>query len=234
MNPFRRVICKFVQLFFELLSTRRKPKGTILMLHWVGDDDGCGNSYHISKEEFKALLQWLKAKNMIRLEDWETESDFYALSIDDVPDNFYHNAFPILKEMNMPFTIFVNVSLLDKEGYLSSEQLKEIANSKLCTVGSHGVKHDLFHRMTITEARKDLEDSKSILESLIGKKVDMYAFPYGSYYACGFRHKSLVANVYKYGFSTVATYVTDPLSLPKYFIPRVNVDSCFIKKITNE
>lgn len=204
------------------------------MLHRVGYDNEKHSPYHISKDDFKTLLECLKAKNIIRLENWETESDFYALSIDDVPDNFYHNAFPILKEMNMPFTIFVNVSLLDKEGYLSSEQLKEIANSKLCTVGSHGVQHDLFHRMTTTEARKDLEDSKSILENLIGKQVDMYAFPYGSYYACGFRNKSLVANVYKYGFSTVATFVTEPLTLPKYFIPRINVDTCFIKKFTNE
>lgn len=233
MNPFRRVICKFVQLFFEILSTKRKHKGTILMLHWVGDDEN-GNPYHISKEKFRALLQWLKAKNMIRLENWENESDFYALTIDDVPENFYHNAFPVLKEMGVPFTIFVNVSLLDKEGYLSSEQLKEIANSKLCTVGSHGVKHELYHEMTATEARKDLEESRKRLEGLIGSRVDMYAFPYGSYYACGFRHRSLVEKVYKYGFSTVATFVTEPLTLPKYFMPRINVDTCFIKKLSHE
>ena len=83
------------------------------MLHWVGDEiqDEETEPYRISTEQCRRFLVWLKSKNTIRLENWEREEDFYALTIDDVPENFYYNAYPLLKEASIPFTLFVNVSL---------------------------------------------------------------------------------------------------------------------------
>ena len=108
---------------------------------------------------------------------------------------------------------------------------KEIANSKVCTVGSHGVKHELYHEMTAIEARKDLEESRKRLEGLIGSRVDMYAFPYGSYYACGYTNKHLAGTIYKYAFGTVACPITKPSLLKNYFLPRINADVKFINNI---
>lgn len=233
MNYIRRTICKLLHLFYEKQSVFKKHKGIVLMLHGVEKNSANGNLYQITLEECKKLLIFLKRKNTIRLENWKQENDFYALTIDDVPSNFYYNAFPLLREGGIPFTIFVNVSLLDSEGYITSCQLKEMADCDLCTVGSHGITHSLYYKMSKTNAQKDLAESKRILEGIIGKKVEMYAFPYGSYYACGFVNKVLVTQIYKYGFSTIAAYITEPQSLPDYFIPRINVDSNFIKK-TNE
>ena len=109
--------------------------------------------------------------------------------------------------------------------------LKEMADSELCTVGSHGWKHEFFYKFNKKGIRQDLESSKKHLESLIGMSVELYAFPYGSFYACGLKHKHLVSDYYKYGFGTVAVPITNPSLLPKYFLPRINVTEVNYKSV---
>ena len=196
------------------------------MLHWVGDEvlNEETEPFRISTEQCKDFLQWLKSKNVIRLENWEKEQDFFALTIDDVPENFYHNAYPLLREAGIPFTLFVNVSLLNKEKFITREQLVEMSQDKLCTIGSHGVSHGEFALLNKEQVLRELQDSKHELELIIGKPVEMFAYPYGSYYACGSANKYLAEEVYKYAFGTVACPITKPSLLKKYYLPRINVD----------
>lgn len=203
------------------------------MLHWVGDEvlDEEHERYRIQTNQFRKLLEWLKLRNVIRLEKWEQVKNFYALTFDDVPENFYQNAFPLLKESSIPFTLFVNVSLLDKDGFISKEQLLEMSRYELCTIGSHGVTHGEYALLNRMEALKDLEESKAELERLVGKTVEMYAYPYGSYYACGYRNKHLAGKVYKYAFGTVACPITKPSLLRCYFLPRINLNVEFVNSL---
>ena len=203
------------------------------MLHWVGDEtqDDETESFRISTSQFIKLLQWLKTKNVIRLEDFEREKNFYALTIDDVPENFYNNAYPLLKEAGIPFTLFVNASLLDKKGFITKNQLIEMSHCKLCTIGSHGVNHDEFALLDEKEALTDLKESKEVLEGIIGINVEMFAYPYGSYYACGYSNKYLSGTIYKYAFGTVSCPVTKPSLLKKFFLPRINVDSKMVNNL---
>lgn len=232
MHILRRLYCKLVQSFFTHVLSLLKSKGRVLMLHWIGDDtDESHNKYSISVDEFNRLALWLKIENTIRLEDWEKAENFCALTIDDVPENFYLNAYPILLEKHIPFTIFVNTSLLDTDGYITTSQLKEMAGCGLCTIGSHGVEHDLFYCKGKEDIIKDLTTSKAILEHIVGKEITMYAYPYGSYYACGFKNKHLVTDVYKYGFGTIGCGITNPLIMPYYFLPRINVTHSLIKNL---
>lgn len=233
MKIIRRIIGKSCHVFHINAAKCFVPQGKVLMLHWVGDealDDEC-EPFRISVAQCKRLLLWLKSKNSIRLENWEHSDDFYALTIDDVPENFYHNAFPLLKEYGIPFTLFVNFSLLNKKGFITKEQLLDMSQCQLCTIGSHGVNHSEYALLDKEEALRDLKESKRELEQLIGKPVEMYAYPYGSYYACGYTNKHVAGEVYKYAFGTVACPITKPLLLKRYFLPRINVDVELIRNM---
>lgn len=129
-----------------------------------------------------------------------------------------------MEEAGIPFTLFVNVSLLDKEEFITRKQLVEMSQSELCTIASHGVSHGEFALLNKEQALQDLQDSKCELEQIIGKPVEMFAYPYGSYYACGYANKHLAGKVYKYAFGTVACPITKPSFLKKYYLPRINVD----------
>lgn len=233
MNIFRRIIGKCCHLLVCNISRFLELRGKVLMLHWIGDEEQLDETsrFQISKKEFRTLLSWLKTQNVTRLEDWEYAADFVALTIDDVPQNFYENAFPLLKEYEIPFTLFVNISLLDKVGYITKSQLIEMSQCRLCTIGSHGVNHGEFALLNKKEALKELLDSKHELERLVNKPVRVFAFPYGSYYACGYRHKYMAGEVYKYAFGTVASPITRPSLLKKYFLPRINVDERLLNKV---
>lgn len=229
MYWIRRIFSKVVHIYYGFISLRHSESGRIYMLHNVGGtEDG---PFNISAMDLEAFLMRKKVENFVRLESWTKQSGFRALSIDDVPEGFYHNGFPLLKKYNIPFTIFVATGLLDTDGYITTDQLKEMSNSNLCTIGSHGISHGEYCKLSASERKKELYESRMKLEQITGKSIELYAFPYGSIYACGIRHKKEVMKYYKYGFGTIQSPVTEPLSLPYYYLPRINVSNNNINTI---
>lgn len=226
MKFIRRIIGKIMHIILIFAAKFFFTEGQVLMLHWVGNEvqDDETEPYRISIVQFERLVQWLQNRKTIRLEKWENEHDFYAITIDDVPENFYLHAYPILKRAGLPFTIFVNISLLNQEGFITTEQLIEMSQCELCTIGSHGISHGEFAVLNREQVEYELKNSKLILESIVNKPVELFAFPYGSYYACGYSNKHLAGEIYEYAFGTVASSITKPSLLKKYFLPRINVD----------
>lgn len=233
MKIIRRIFSKICHSLLIGLAKFFPIKGHILMLHWIEDTNivGDANQYRIPISQFKKLLIYLRSKNTIVLYNWEKENNFYALTIDDVPECFYYSAFPLLKEFQIPFTLFVNTSLLDQNGYITKDQLVEMSQSDLCTIGSHGVNHCEYSALNRRQLNREFSKSKTILESITEKEVNLFAFPYGSYYACGFFNKGLVLCEYKYAFGTVSCPITKPLLIGKRFLPRINVDNSYINSL---
>jgi peptidoglycan/xylan/chitin deacetylase (PgdA/CDA1 family) len=64
---------------------------------------------------------------------------------------------------------------------MTEAQLKELAASPYATIGAHSHYHNDLARININDATEELRFSKHYLENLIGKPVDSFAFPYGSY-----------------------------------------------------
>lgn len=159
----------------------------------------------------------------MHLEGWQTHPSFSAITFDDAWESFYINAYPILKQRNIPFTVFISIELLDKPYYITTEQLLELSQCHLCTIGSHGIHHSPFAKMNRNQIEKEFESSKTIIENIIEKEVILFAFPYGSYAACGFRYKSLALKYYKYAFSTIPTPIRKCCQ-NNYFLPRINVN----------
>ncbi len=104
-------------------------------------------------------------------------------------------ALPQLEKFGLPMTLFVAAGFVGCEGYLSEEELREIARHPLVTIGAHGFSHRHFTRLNTVEARFELVESQRLLESITGKVVDLMAWPYGECNAeleelskqCGYR-----------------------------------------------
>jgi len=213
----------------RFLAGLSPEKGRVLMFHDIGNDSG---ELNIDINLFERILQKTNGMEYNVLKYWElAKNKFVALTFDDVMESFFTNGYPLLKKYNYPFTIFVNLSLLDTPGFITTNNLKELASDPLCTVGSHGMNHGYFANFSDEEALKDMKESQEKLQLLTGKAVELFAFPYGSVAAVGWGKHKLVRQVYRYGFSTVNSPIAKHNPLPLGFLPRMNVDNNTIKNL---
>lgn len=166
----------------------------------------------------------------------EHNKNTFAITFDDVYDNVFHYAYPILKKHKIPFAIFVSVSLLNKEGYLSTKQLELLSKDNMCTIGSHGIDHIFYRDLNTDELNIQFNGSKETLMKLTGKEIFAFAFPYGSFYACSIKSiAKLTKTEYKLGFSTIPVSLKTKFITGKYFLPRINVTNKYIvSKLSNE
>jgi peptidoglycan/xylan/chitin deacetylase (PgdA/CDA1 family) len=64
---------------------------------------------------------------------------------------------------------------------MTKGQIKQISASPYANIGAHGYYHNDLARIGINDAAEELVFSKQYLENIIGKQVNSFAFPYGSY-----------------------------------------------------
>ncbi|MBQ9021164.1 MAG: polysaccharide deacetylase family protein [Eggerthellaceae bacterium] len=62
---------------------------------------------------------------------------------------------------------------------LNQEELKELSQSPLVTIGSHTVNHPSIGRLSISDQLYELAESKDLLERLTGSSVTQFAYPFG-------------------------------------------------------
>lgn len=110
----------------------------------------------------------------IDVEDWYQTLDFnfpqhtWGIYEDRVTENL-KKIISVLDRFNIKATFFVLGCIAEKHPAL----IKELV-LKGHEIGSHGTDHRLVYKQTPKEFRKDIVNSKNILEHLTGKKVELF------------------------------------------------------------
>jgi peptidoglycan/xylan/chitin deacetylase (PgdA/CDA1 family) len=78
-------------------------------------------------------------------------------------------------------TVYVTTGQVGAPGWLSEQELANLAQLPGVEVGSHGARHERLDELQHGELVSELRGSKSQLEQLIGKHVDSFAYPHGAY-----------------------------------------------------
>jgi peptidoglycan/xylan/chitin deacetylase (PgdA/CDA1 family) len=138
----------------------------------------------ISPEKFESHLRWLarRADRVVPLHDLIDLSEkkgFYAITFDDGFRDNLTVALPLLEKYDLPMTLFAVAGFIGQENYLSARELKTLARHPLVTIGSHGLNHKHFSKLSPEEAIFELTESKRILEEITRKEIDLLAYPYG-------------------------------------------------------
>ena len=103
------------------------------------------------------------------------------ITIDDGFQSFYDEAWPYLKENNIPFILFISTEPVGRNGYMSWSQIKEIESSDLGTIGHHSHTHKYLIDMTNENFIKDIETASKIFEEKLGYVPSIFSYPFGEY-----------------------------------------------------
>lgn len=136
----------------------------------------------LSTEDFRKFFS--KERKYVSLEAVTADraySGLSAVTFDDSLEDVYTVAYPILKEKGIPFTVFVLSRFVGQPGYVTAEQLREMAADPLVTIGVHGTEHKVLTQVTPEEQREEIVESKKEIEAIISKTCRFFAYSHGQY-----------------------------------------------------
>ena len=211
----------------------QKKDIVILMFHEVcpiSEAKDCQLSIDFSN--FKAVVESIRTeRKIVRLRDIEQfNTPIAVISFDDTYQNIFDEAVPFLISNDLPFELFICEELINKPGFISESNIKEMKNVNQCSISFHSK----FHAFLSNKNKDDFLNNISSLdfEKKYGINCQFFAFPYGSFYASYSRHIKEVNTYYKYAFSTIdSSFSYGYLKKHKHFLPRVNTCDRTFRKV---
>lgn len=236
------LISFFTFRLFDLISNiKSKEKSAIILFHHITDDESLSveGSCKCSIGGFIRILDYLKEnKDVISINKMigliagkDRVNNKVVISFDDVPDDFMANAYPYLLKYKFPFTLYITTSFLDKEGYLSTDDLLSLSLDPLCSIGCHTNTHPFLSSPNI-DLRSEILFSKITIENLIKKPVYHFAYPYGKPIALNSKVIKYVMQCgYKSSVTTIPGYINKFCMIKMFELPRINFDIYLNKKL---
>jgi len=107
-------------------------------------------------------------------------------------------AAPVLCELNFSATFYVTAGFLGRRGFMTAAQLRELYGRGF-EVGCHSMTHPYLPELDLAGLDREIVESKSSLEQIMGKAVDHFSCPGGRY------DDRVVEVVKRAGYRTLAT-----------------------------
>ena len=170
-----------------------RPSGsTLLIYHRVGG--GSRDELDVGTDQFREQVDALGDQEVSSLDDAWTAlrrgdpRHRVVLTFDDGFADVYVNAWPLLRERGLPFTIYLTTayvggrmrwegSTAKEQGApgLSWDQLREMVGSGLCTIGNHTHTHVRPEQLTT----KELDRCSELVEQRLGVTPRHFAYTWG-------------------------------------------------------
>jgi peptidoglycan/xylan/chitin deacetylase (PgdA/CDA1 family) len=160
----------------------------ILCYHSISESKD--NELLLSPEKFKSQLKYLKDNGYTPI----TMDELYnflknnksipeksvVITFDDGYRDNYTTAFPILKEFGFKATVYVISNFVENDLYMTKAQIKEMSDWGI-DIESHTDNHEDLSKLTLDQQYETMKKSKEQLETILSKKVDYIAYPFGKF-----------------------------------------------------
>lgn len=180
--------------------------------------------YILFQEAFRSQMNWLVQNGWRGLSVGEAlgypAGKSVAITFDDGTETDLIAAAPLLKEKRLDATFYVTAGFIDNSGYMSSAQVREL-HALGFEIGCHSMTHAYLDDLDEPALRREIFDSKKMLEDTTGGKIEHFSCPGGRF---SNRVRDLVREA---GYRSMATSRThanssaiDPYSLGRVAILR--------------
>lgn len=220
----------------------------ILLYHRIDNISNDPIMLTVSPETFEEHIKYINkfykpislTELINRIKNKSLKGDEICVTFDDgYKDNFI-NALPILEKYNTPATIFVTTynlgnqasfewdmkySSTERANFLSTEEIKMLANNPLIEIGAHTHNHVRLSDLPKDDQLLEIEISKKILEDIIQKKVLHFAYPFGGKQDFNDISKIVVKDIgFVSAYENVGLLGTSSSDI--YAFPRINIREC--------
>lgn len=222
---FKNIVDRIEAIYAKEIVEKRKWEIPVIMYHRVVNDatEAGVHGTYVTKDIFEKQMEYLKSQGYetVTFKDlvnngykkrFDRDKKWIMLTFDDGYTDNYDIAYPILKKYGYRGIIYL-VSDLDynrwdveeksnperKFSLMSIDQLKELKEYGI-EFGGHTKTHPRLGKISLDDAKKEIEESKAVLEERLDEKLISFAFPYGD---LNEDVKAIVKNVgYKFAVAT--------------------------------
>lgn len=163
--------------------------------------EGSLRSLYVTPRMFRFQMRYLKVagfkvvtlNEILNFIDGEIADDkLIALTFDDGYQDFYENAYPVLREYGYPSTVFLVSDLIGKENLwdypergirkrlLDWDRIIETKNHSV-VFGSHSKTHPFLSELSDAEIAHEVKGSKDAIEERLNMPVEFFCYPSGDY-----------------------------------------------------
>ena len=196
-------LVKLSVLPYGLLFRDRRPGAIILIYHRIGG--GTSSESDLSRRVFARQMAYLRAHyqlgsmgDIARGQVAEGNRDMVVVTFDDGAQDIYEHAFPILRQYEIPATVYVTTRYVEEQrpfdfgGYarvshktmpLTWGQIGEMVASGLVTIGGHTHTHPDLTRLPAPEILAELSRSRELIADRLGKEPQHFAYPWARWTA---------------------------------------------------
>ena len=203
------VFKKFFGNVRNLAGLYDSPEGVIiLMYHRVNDHLPAHNLVTRTKafaEQIRFLYRHPSVYRVISLREFETGQPAIfgqepktkvIITFDDGYRDNYRNAFPVLKKIGFPATVFLTTGLIGTDQKFNRyanipgrDMLDWTEAAEMCahkiTFGAHTVSHPHLPQFSYQTQREEIAQSRACVDKNLpqGERLDTFCYPYGEYNA---------------------------------------------------
>ena len=102
-----------------------------------------------------------------------------AITFDDGFRNVLTYAVPALRRYRFPATMFLVTDWIGKGQYMTWDEIRQLEQAGV-TIGSHSVTHAWLPALGDDALRRELIESRQVLEKGLGHPVDLFCYPMGA------------------------------------------------------
>lgn len=177
----------------------------VLSYHNIYQHPPKSNSLYISVAQFALQMQELHKRGYNAVMPDQIEAFYkngtalpdhpFIVSFDDAHLEHYTLALPILEQYDFKAVFFVMTVCIDKKRFLSSDQIADLSK-RGHIIGAHTWDHPNMTKLSMIKWVTEVDKPKRKLESIIGKPVTCFAFPYGAW------NEQVLQKLQESGFNT--------------------------------